>query len=314
MTTLINATITHRFQGKYKLTVRRADGSIKQETEWFDNLITNMGLDQIATSNGSNGINATNAIAMAAYTGTGTTPPADTDTTMTAVLGTVYSNRTPFSNGTYVAGTPSYWSWIATYNFPAGSTTGNIAEVGVGDQIGALPMSTQYLFSHALVMVGGSPGTITVLSTEALTLTYELREYINATTQTGTMTISGTSYSLQWLPFLIGTSPNGKFTVGYAPNQMMGYNGSLGSITGIPSGSSGNSSGAITFSSYLLSNYYIDETWNFALADCNLTGGISAVTIQTMWHQYQIGFSPAIPKDNVHTLQMTIRVAWARYP
>ncbi len=310
---MTHLTLQRAFCGKFKLTVLKADGSVKQETEWFDNLITNMGLDQIANSQGSNGITEDNFIGMAAYTGTGNTAPAYTDTTMTSVLGTVYSNGTPFVNGTYVPGSSPYWSWIATYNFPTGSTTGNIAEVGIGDQIGALPMATQYLFSHALVMVGGSPGTITVLSSEALTLTYELREYINVVTQTGNVTISGTVYSLSWLPYNIGTPVNGKSIVGEHVNQLVAYNGSLGSVTGIPSGSSGGSTGAITNAGYTIGNYYLDITWNFALSDGNLTGGITAITMSTNWHKYQIGFTPAIPKDNTKTLQLTIRCGWGRY-
>jgi hypothetical protein len=148
--------------GRFKLTMTNVtDGSVR-ETEWFDNIVTDSGL---------NGIGTTNMVARC-YVGTGSTTPADTDTALTSFLAANSSGGTPVSAAS--VSSPYYSKNTMVYRFAAGVAAGNISEIGIAPS-GTVP---QPLFSHALVLDGGgSPTTVTVLSDEILDVTYEIRAY-----------------------------------------------------------------------------------------------------------------------------------------
>jgi hypothetical protein len=50
------------------------------------------------------------------------------------------------------------------------------------------------------------------------------------------------------------------------------------------------------------------------LAFANLSGGISAFTVDYAMAGYQFSVSPPIPKDTNHILTLQIAVIWARFP
>ena len=54
----------------------------------------------------------------------------------------------------------------------------------------------------------------------------------------------------------------------------------------------------------------ISASWG--LADGNLTGSIQAIGLPSGFACYQIGFSPAIPKDGTCTLTLSFTHTWAR--
>ena len=181
--------------GFYQLIVRDvATGKITKQTEPFKNLITNSGLDYFFI--GFPDPFGNSWVLQGAYVGTGNTAPAYTDTVLTSWLASTNgggSSRSPMSSWVYVAaagGAPPYWTSTGTWTFPAGTATGTLAEVGIG---GFLSSSPGYILqSHALIVDSmGTPTTITVLSTEELTLTYTLNLYWDVTTQTGSINISG---------------------------------------------------------------------------------------------------------------------------
>lgn len=67
--------------------------------------------------------------------------------------------------------------------FDKGAAKGNIAELGVGNNTQGNP-----LWSRSLVLdKSGNPTTITVLEDEFLTVTYEVRRYVNTETSTTTL-------------------------------------------------------------------------------------------------------------------------------
>ena len=319
-----------QFRGRFRLRVKRNDGSIRLDTGWFPNLITNAGLNQLGYySTTLTGYNVP-YIAWAGFVGSGNTTPAYTDTVMTSLVSGTYGTAGVMGSGVVNAsGTPPTITWTGTFAFPAGNATGTLAEVGVGRYI-TLPSTnpgtngTYELFSHALIVdSGGNPTTITVLSNEELDVTYQLQEVVNTTLQTGTITIGTTTYNLSWIPYVgitFGNPASSAWTGTGSSASLTPYNGSIGSnISTGPSGTGLSGSGVtVSFATYTSGNYYVDGTWSATINDWNDPNnvGISAMTIRSGgWiHSYQIGISPAIPKTNFYSMTFTNRFAWARYP
>lgn len=308
-----------RLEGIYQLTVRDVrTGRITKQTKPFKNLITNSGLDYIFI--GFPGPFGSPQAFQGAYVGTGTTTPAFTDTTLTTYLAGVNSSNgaaSPMSLWVYVAAsgpTPAYWTSTGSWTFPAGSATGVLAEVGVGGWISTSP--NYILQSHALIVDGGgSPTTITVLSTEALTLTYTLNLYWDVTTHTGTISISGITYSTSWLPQSINSTSGGPGNSAIGVSlRLTGYNGSLGTALTNPTGASGTNGDTGSIGPYTVGNYFIDATYTCDINHLNFSGGITVLSVTSNYHKFQIGFSPAIPKDNTKSFTFVNRLAVARYP
>ena len=210
------------------------------------------------------------------------------------------------------AGASNYESkHTVTYEFALGAVVGNMAEIGVGwASTGAT------LFSRArIVDGGGSPTTITVLVTEILQATYRLTAFPTLTDSTSTFLVSGVSTT--YVSRL--ASAANYLNIGYSASELISNpqmdvrNGSLGAITGTPSGSSVAISAAAS-PAYIPGTYYRDSVFTAALAQGNLSGGISAVYFQGSGAFGQISFSPVIAKDNTKTLSLTFRTAWARRP
>ena len=307
-------------EGFYQLTVRdAATGKITKQTKPFKNLITNAGLDYFFI--GFSGTFGTRSVLPAAYVGTGTTPPTTADTTLTSFLASVNSTNpadSPMSSWVYVAAAgsvPPYWTSTGTYTFPVGTATGTLSEVGIGGYLATAP--GYILQSHALIVDGGgTPTTITVLSTEQLTLTYTLNLYWNVTTQMGTINISGITYATSWLPYQLN-NVNGVSGEIFADNLsiLQGYNGSLGTPTTSPSGSTGNT-GTNTVSpvTYTPGSYFQQVSYTCDINHLNFTGGITVLVVNSVFHKFQIGFVPAIPKDNTYTFTFICNFSLARYP
>jgi hypothetical protein len=292
--------------GKYRITaVNEETGVERVLADWFPNLITNIGLDQLGGGGGE---------IDSCYVGTGSTAPAVTDTALVSQVGGAGAQYT--ATRTAQASPPYYGSLTVTYAFSPGAATGNLSEVGVG------PSPTS-LFSRALILDSlGSPTTITVLSVETLYVTYQLQTYVPTTDVTGTVVINAVTYSYvaraanatnasYWALYQHGD--DGGFNSGTA------FNGTIdASIVNQPSGSSVGL-GSPSSASYSPGSYSITTTFNMALGDGNLAGGISAVLLYAgrsygTMGSFQISISPPFPKDNTHVASLTFKHSWARYP
>lgn len=317
---------TARLRGKFKLRVLNLNGKVIRELPEFTNLITNAGLDGIF-----NGTPSGFAYIFAAcYVGTGNTTPAYTDTTLTTFLAqTNQLGNSPMGSWVYVAAAgsvPPYWTSSGVWTFGVGVATGTISEIGIGNGNFTPPSTGSYtLFSHALIVDGsGNPTTITVLSNEQLQVTYTLELFWNTTTQTGSLSFGGTTYNLSWLPYNIPTTfgvPSYKISsAGGNPyiTYLYAYNGTLGTPTTLPTGTSTYinfaSAGSVSWATYTVGNYYNDYTMTIPIGYLNLSGGITVLAFQSLYHSFQIGWSPAIPKTSSYSLTFVNRFAWARYP
>lgn len=311
---------TAKYQGFFRIQVNGPDGTIKTDTGWFPNLITNQGLDWIG--GGAPVFNVANGAQICTHcgVGTGNTAPAFTDTQLTSFLAmypaSAGSNIEGFSSSQYVSGSPAYWSGIFTYTFAQGAVVGNIAEVGTGNT--ASGNTQPQLFSHALILDGsGNPTTISVTSADALTVTYELRVYLNLTDNTYSINISGTNYSGTYRMANVTVVPPYWLQLDNNPGGTTGwnraYNGTIQAVTGEPNGTSANAN-SITTSTYNAGSYYKSFSTTYNTATANLSGGISALKCSSNLGQWQFSVSPTIPKDNLHTLTINYNVSWSRYP
>jgi hypothetical protein len=310
-----------RVAGWFKLEAIGLDGRVRPLAE-FPNLITNGGLDQLGNSAQGGGPWNTCAV------GSGNTAPAITDTTLQSI---VASTTTDFSDnglGTAQSTPPYFGTGIKTWQFAVGAAAGNLSEVGVGQTATAL-------FSRALILDGGgSPTTITVLSNEALNVTYTLNQYPPTADVTGSITLNGVSYAYTIRAANVtatawGGGPGG-FT-GMALDAGSTFNGAIGAITGQPGVVTGTPQtggfSSITTASYTVGTYTRQATVQADINSSNLGGGGIGAMLLTWGNgrgsggssadnrgQYQMGFTPKIPKDNTMVLTLTVQVGWTRGP
>lgn len=293
-------TSTTTFEGYYRLQAVRPDGRVRHDTGWFHNIITDGGLNSIGTSND---------YLSQCRVGTGNAAPSALDTALQTQVATT---TTVQSVSTGAQASAPYYGWlIRTWRFAAGVAAGNIAEVGVGINAGAL-------FSRALVLDGGgSPTTITVLSDEFLDVTYQLRIKPPLSDVVSTVNISGVTYNTTTRAMAV-TNPsfwaNPGQGGGGGTNSWSTYNGTIGAITSSPSG--GGNFVFLTNLSYVNNSLQRDFTaqWGLDLSNDGITalaGGLGTGTNGGMGGM-QIGVSPGIPKDNTKILDLTFRHTWAR--
>lgn len=299
--------------GRYKLAVRHADGSLKYETGWFDNLITDAGLNYIGDNT---------SWLSECRVGSGTSAPANSDTALASLV--AVTTNTISSVDAAQSTSPYYGSLTNTYRFAEGAAAGNISEVGIGPPTS----STGPLFSRALVTDGsGNATTVTVLSDELLDVTYELRT-IPPTSDVVTTVVdsgpAGTSHTVtvraanvtsknDWA---IQTSSGGVMDFAGGFNVYAVYDGALGAVTAEPSGNF-DFLGGETPVTDAYSNNSLERTAKLSLPpdEGNLAAGIAAIRIRTDKAQggkWQIGFDPAIPKTNEDSLKFDLVLSWDR--
>jgi hypothetical protein len=265
----------------------------------FRNLITNRGLDKFGDEGN---------IGDVCFVGSSNTTPAVTDTSLVSV---VASENVNSAVNSIVAG--NYASTTRSYIFPEGEAEGNLQEIGFGDgTVGA-----QDLFSRALIKDEfGDPTTLTVLSNEVLTVTWELR--IRIPTGDANLTVGG--YSITLRPAANGTYGNVvSGNLGWrtdAFNSTSGrhylYSGALGTEDVLPST-------AVYYSNsvpWTLGSYTPGSYTRQATQVVPIDSGLAVIQCGAfMWgpvcYQYQI--SPTVDKTGGDKeITLTIETSWAR--
>lgn len=289
--------------GFYKIeAVNKDTGERRVAADWFPNLITDIGLNQMGVGGYIN----------RCMVGAGTATPTFTDTglqTPVAVTTTVQSSTNSAS-----ATAPYYGSALRVFRFDAGVAAGNLSEVGVG----WAASSIDYCYSRALILdSGGFPTTITILSNEFLDVSYELRCYAPVDDVVTSIVLAGVSYtctiraasatsSAAWAPAITSAVISNPGSL----NPTV-YSGPIGVASGVPTGSTGNGSNvSLAYEGGTLTKKGYAE---FGLTIGNFVGGIQSFKWQSNGiGAYQIGFSPAIPKDNTKSFRIDVGISWAR--
>ena len=280
--------------------------------QWhFRNLITNGGL------NGMNNtaVTATSTI-LAKYcgVGTGSTAPANTDTTLVAeIAGRVQYVASPGPITSYVAGSPDYHKVVADYLFTEAQANGNLTEIGFFSASSAGTMFSRQLFKDDL----GTPTTVVKTSSDQLKVTYEIRLYPPAaSTLYSAQDISGTSVDVTLTPMGVGTSSwnvvfGSSMSTIHSTNVYC-RNGTLPSRTStiVPGAISGGTPGTVSTAAYVTDNFYLDRTHVYDTT--NGTGTITCVAANTS-PTFAVGFSPGLAKDNTKRFTLNTRISWGRH-
>lgn len=309
----INVGLDCRVGGAFKLHTIDSSGNITKSTGEIPigNLVVDTGLDNFC-------INSLSTVARYCIVGTGTTPPAVGDTTLVSQLGS-RSGTGVFADSTS-GGAPWFGKSVVTYTFGLGDIVGNVAEVGTED-------SANVLFSRALIKdTGGNPTTITVLASEQLVVTYEIRKHSPTTDVTGTVSIDfdGTPTNVDYVirpanvdsqsgywgiqTRLGGVSGTSTYAVFYETDV-------LGPIEAIPSGSGDSESG--TSSAYVPGSFERFITYSVPIGSANFPTGIGSMTFisqssATSLVGYQMNFSPKLPKDATKTMTLNVKCTFGR--
>lgn len=298
-----------QLRGRFKLEAVRPDGRRRPLTDWFDNLITDAGLNAIGTLQ---------SWMSECRVGTGNATPVVGNTALQSQVATttgIFGSPIQSAQGS----APYYGYGRKVFRFAAGVAAGNLAEIGIADQ------SAGVLFSRALILDGdGDPTVVTVQSDEFLDATYELRVYPPLVDVTDTITIDSVDYDIVTRAASVTTvqywNAVGAFSNGCAGGVFAAelWDGTIGAITSAPSGTSSSYSSNAS-SSYSNNSLFREGNLTWNLAAGNFVGGIDAAT----WTlgasngaggmgRMQCSFSPAIPKTSADILSLVFRHTWAR--
>lgn len=308
--------------GRYKLVAHRKDKAgvevSRDLTPWFENLITNQGLNFIGnTSNISEFLNRCDV-------GTGNAVPTVNDTALVAITATSTNLNSQTSGAATVA--PYFRFCRLTFRFSAGSATGTLAEVGVGPNITGNPASDG-LFSRSLIKdSNGNPTTVTVLSDETLDVIYEYRVYPDMADKTFNFTTrGGTSYTLTLRPYKVTTAPTTYFFMFTTARYASSF-GSGNTSRVIVNAYSGDQPDAFSdvlnlidqstvgsLDAYTNGNFYREGTATFDLNNANGTPIRTLAPSDIGPVSYSVGISPAVTKLPSERMSIKTRLTWSRY-
>lgn len=323
--------------GRYKFIRSKASsGEVAEESPWSDNLVTNTGKNKFLNINNGSG----SQCCFHCVIGTGTSPPAVTDTVLSAYKAGVNSNAGTQSWTQTKSLTAPPYKIVLTYRwrFGLGVAAGNITEVGVAisDTVFESMSASTQLFSRALVRdAAGNPTAVTVLEDEYLDVIYELTVNVAASV-TGNVpqtikgvssnpayvmlpadvnnssawgfnsSASGTGGAYMGLPFPTTSPP---YTSVYAATSQPDV------AAQTPPGGVADLNGYFSASSavrgeYVTNSFYRDFTFSWNLNYGNISG-INCMRLRcymvTFWLYYTDGSS--FTKLNTDVLSVTIRIS-----
>ena len=300
--------------GEVKVIVKRADDTVRLDTGFFPNVITNLGLDAIGNDN-----DLFNYCAV----GGGNSKPLNTNTKLDNFLavGSRISSESKYDYDP-VRDTEFYkCSRTVGYRFE-GLDNKNISEVGlVGDYAsGQHPAYTRTLIKNS----AGEPTVITVLSGEILELQYRLWQVFDVKDkdQVVTAMIDGVEVPFNVKIRLAGVGTNGGYAnivgknVTFQGNNYHQFGtGELGEITGQNSGLT-NVYPGLSWEAYQPSTYKRKFYVNASITDA--VHPIRSFLFFTGLGAYQVRFGTVdgdlpIDKTNQDILQLGFEMSWGRY-
>ena len=305
--------------GEVKVIVKRADGTVRLDTGFFPNVITNLGLDAIG--------NDQNLFRFCAVGG-GNSTPLNTNTKLDNFLraGSQISSESKYDYDP-VRDTEFYkCSRTVGYRF-TGLDNKNISEVGLvsNDDPGQHSAYTRTLIKNS----SGNPTVITVLSGEILELQYRLWQVFDLKDkdQVVTAMIDGVEVPVNVkirLAGVGGTQLGNTWSYAVAVGQGIAYNG--GNYARFGTGEIGEITGDISGHT----DDYIDKDWeayqpstykrkfyvNNSITDVVIP--IRSFLFYTRLGVYQVRFGTVggdlpIDKTNQDILQLGFEMSWGRY-
>ena len=304
-----------KMSGKYAASlIDSVTGEVKFSGEWFDNIITNPGLERMG--NGT--------FLSRCHIGSGTATPTVDDTGLQNPLAEVAWQTPTFgpgpANGFFEANgaaeTAPYYGWRRrTFRFGAGVGTGTISEVGIFWAPG-----NSAAYSRALITQGGLPTPIVKLATDILDITYELRNYAPVNDISFSTVIAGNTH------MCIARAANVTSSAAWNPMQSFdgavglegsysatAYSGDIRTVTQVPEGSAQAVTGNSNFA-YVTNSKQRRIQLDWGVDEANFPGGIRSIVSNTTIGSFQCQFDPPIDKVGPPTrsLRLIPFVSWGR--
>src|SRR4029077_17682726 len=320
-------TLKATLSGKYKVEVCRNGQVVRKPfgDRWFPNLITNVCLDQLMQGTAFNTL-----LGSYCRAGSGVTPPANTDTQLTAQLRSTNTFFTGGGTGTTIGTVNDTVNGAAThtlvYEFAAESSSVTYNEIGLASSAGPTGGS---LYTHSLLSSG-----VSLVSGDNLRLTYALTFSFPATVTPVTVSLSAINgFNISGQLKVVGTFANifglwssastlsggqdtvlrnsatGIGTLYSAPTTFPGVNTVLSGVTALGSNVTG-SLGTYTAGSFTRTQQFIWVPSNPASTASNVAGfiiGTGSLTFALM-----LLLSSAQTKANTNTLTVNVSSSIAR--
>ncbi len=292
-------TCSVKLRGQYKVKVFTED-ACTYETPWFDNLITNSGLDQIAISD----------YASWCSLGIGITPVYETDLSLASFL---------ISSNTIIETIVGTNTFERKFDFTRGSVVGTLTEVGIGWNTEGTP-----LFSRSLL-----PSNIPVTDEQQVQVLYRLtivpptEDFVYNITLTGnggeiTNCRSRAAFVGNLVEWAWGVDATKiQFKQGETLGMPCIFDGPIALSHSSPAGNVAIAS-RITYYDYVLGTYYLEMLGFWNLNKGNFTsdeevGGVrSALFLTNGYGAFQILFTPSIQKTCYHELKLLFKIVWGR--
>lgn len=286
-------------KGRFKLSVLK-NGVVQRESGWFDNLITDLGMDQLASAS---------TPFRYGQVGSSSASPAYSDTALGSRIAGVDSGSNGYTSMSIDA-INRYAVFRFVYTFLAGAAAGNIAEVGVSNNLAGTQLT-----SHARVLdSGGSPTTITVLAGEDLVLVYEFQ----AKQPTGDFTalVSGKNVTIR-AALVNATSGSGAWGDGGMVLAARGgtsdngaYTGAIGAISARPSGTSAVTGMTVVNAAYVAGSWTRTGTITWGTSVANFA--VKSFAWIFGFTSWQMEMDTTLTKNNTQTLRLGVRLTWSR--
>lgn len=310
----------NKIRGRVRCILKGPDGKIKQQTDWQDNLVTDRGTSRFRWADWASQL----------AVGTGTTPPAFTDTDLDNAIGLAQSQAVP--GGHSNSGAPNYIrTTTRKFVYGQGVATGTLTEIGQTEDSN-LPV-TGNLNTRVLLDVPIVKGAL-----DELTIEYQYIFYPDITDTTGVINIAGEDFDYTIRGMNLDHVPHWEYAGspsiaigGYTDHRV--FPGSIRDITLYPDDSGGSGlpefgTPTVTYGGSL-GNYYIDGEMVWNLDNAYNNNVIKSFSMMMPWGAWlgNYGTNPGwqaeigrvsdgtgILKENTHVFVFKYRVYGDRYP
>ena len=286
-------------RGRYRLVVLDKDGLERLDTGYFENLITDGGINNWFTQGAGGANNQFRQLSV----GTGSTIPAYTDTVLVNRLATVETTHI----GNFLTYPWAYSIYSATFN--PGTVVGNVSELGTGLNSNGTALFSRSLIKDAL----GNSTTVTVLAEETLVVYWQL--WLNTGAPDVTTVVNG--YTITARPAAVTTPLSYGITGdGWNPNAVLGainLNAVRLDSTALPSkelGRSGTNCSTITYAAYVANSFTRTAAVTWAVGNGSMAANYIGFNFGI--GSYHFGVSPSIPKLSANSLKITFSVSVSR--
>src|SRR5690606_21768174 len=312
-----------RLGGRFRAVVSKDAecNQVIEDTGFFDNLITNTGMNRVGevTTNTNNTATAFGNLCGRFVVGSGSAAPQFTDTALQNPV--AFASANPVLDNESSNYERGWYEITVRHQFGQGQAAGNLSEIGIQHTSASGP-----LWSRALILDGqGSPTTITVLPDDFLTCYYTLRIMIPKEDAVfnidvdydedgiGRTFVTGRPLNADSSLFFDGWGLQTASLSAVGGGGLQFYTGGLAVPTATnPLGSAiGSQTTDFSVVPYVTDSFerYIPRT--NSLNEHN-SQELRTARLAALMGYWQIEFNPPLQKDNTQTMQVTFGYSWAR--